>query len=207
MSAKNTVYLSCFGVLLSTFFVFLPAMQAAQPGKVSKKINGLFAEARTNAQRLKLAALRMEPVLNSSGLNWKTHTAELMEIRELINKLGVTVKKLIAIRGRGSLHQKLAIAFSTLALHEMATSVNATIEHLNKNRQHIENCIRFDPEYKQLLSRNAALAANMAALITNPANIRFQLKRWDIEVDAIFPAGLNLESNQNLNLVNASIRY
>lgn len=167
MSVNRAVYLSSLGFVVAAFLSLTPVLQAADTGYDSKEIAGIFAEARTNVLQLKLAAVQMEPVLHSPELNWSTHTAELTEIRELINNLAVTVRNLNEVRSKGSPRQQQAVDRFTVALQEMATNVNSTLEHLTMNRQQIESCVAFDPAYKKLLTTNSALATRVAALFGN----------------------------------------
>ena len=134
----------------------------ADAGEDSVEVSGLLSEARTHAAELRQDALEMEAFTRSAS-SWQTHSAKVSEIRQHVNKMGEVVGSLTASRAYGSAWQQQSIDRILPVLRELASNVEATIDHLNQ-----EGGRRLQsPEYREYLSSSAELASKLAELVTD----------------------------------------
>jgi hypothetical protein len=95
----------------------------------------------TNAEHYSNLAADDAEILESftrSNVGWQSHSGQLERIRENVNKLGKVVQQLNQARGEASPWQQTAIDTITPLMHEIATQLTTTIEHLNANQSRIE---------------------------------------------------------------------
>jgi hypothetical protein len=160
MQSKITISISGLGLLLVAVLGLSPAVRAAGPG-ASKEISGLLSDAQRTAYQVSRAAAEMEQY-RLSRLGWETHTLKLTEIKELVNTTVRTVAKLNERRGEASPQQQQEIERITRALGPVVTNMEVTLAHLRENQRDIENCVRSDPHYKNLLKSTSELADKLA---------------------------------------------
>jgi hypothetical protein len=86
-------------------------------------------------------------------------------MKEHVNKAGSIVQDMNNMKGAGSEWQRIAIERITPELREMASNLQATIEHLNQNQSRVHM-----PPYKDYATANADLAANLAETISDFSN-------------------------------------
>ncbi|MBI3895735.1 MAG: hypothetical protein HY313_07360 [Acidobacteria bacterium] len=161
MSTKRGVRLTSLVFLLVAAISVLPALLAADASRDSKEVFNLLSQAKTDAIQLNYAVSEME-AFKRIDLRPESHTAKITQIKESVNEMVGTVNKLNRARSTASPAQQEAIDLVTPALKELVTNVQETIAHLNMNRQRLDWCVRVDPAYKELLTRNAKLAAKVA---------------------------------------------
>jgi len=159
---KRSIYLSSLAFLLVAFVSMWPALRAADNPSDSKEVSDLLSEAKTEALQLKDDASTMES-FTLSNMNWQSHSAKAQEIKEHVNNLGKTVAKLNQARGSASSWQQTAIDRVNPILRELAANVQATIEHLNKDRTHPLQTT----EHKDYLKANAELSTRIATLVSD----------------------------------------
>jgi len=162
MSLKGLIHWSSLALLVAAYVCVSPALRAADVAPDSKEVSDLLSEAKTGAIQVKDDAVEMESFTNSN-LTWQSHASKVLEIKEHINNLGKTVSKLNQARNTGSAWQQTAIDRANPILRELAANVQATIEHLNKDRTHPLQTT----EHKDYLKANAELSTKMADLVSD----------------------------------------
>lgn len=100
-----------------------------------------------------------------SNAAWQTHAGKLSEMKEHANKASRIVQDLNNMKGVGSPWQQTAIERITPTLNELATNLQATIEHLNKNQAQVHM-----PAYKDYASANAELAEDLSQTVSDFVN-------------------------------------
>jgi hypothetical protein len=97
-----------------------------------------------------------------SNVSWEAHAGEVDNIKSHINKLGSIVFQLQTARGDcGTQHQE-SIDRLLSPLQELAANTSAIIDHLNQNRDDLNNS-----EYQEYLEENAALASDIFHVISD----------------------------------------
>lgn len=87
-----------------------------------------------------------------SNLDWRTHSTQLAAIKEHVNSLIRDSNAMAAMRDEGSPWQQEAIDQISSLLPEMASHLNATIDHLNDNQKHVNL-----PPYRDLARTNQTI--------------------------------------------------
>jgi len=159
---KRSIYLSSLALLVAAYVCVSPALRAADMAPDSKEVSDLLSEAKTGAIQVKDDANTMES-FTMSNLDWRSHAAKVLEIKDHINNLGKTVAKLNQARSSASAWQQTAIDRVNPILRELAANVQATIEHLNKDRTHPLQTT----EHKDYLKANAELSTRMSTLVSD----------------------------------------
>ena len=95
-------------------------------------------------------------------MDWSTHAQQLTAIKEHVNDLIRDSNQLASIRDEGSPWQQEAIDRISGLLPEMASSLTATINHLNDN----QNRIKMQP-YKDLAEANETVVHNAHEIISD----------------------------------------
>lgn len=124
-------------------------------------VNSLFQQARVTAGQLDRDAARLESY-TKSNMAWKTHSAQITEIKEHINKAGSILSQLHAAREDAKPWQQDGIDAITPTLKELASNTEAAINHLNENPKRLK-----DPDYLQYVRSNATLAHELATALDN----------------------------------------
>lgn len=147
-------------LLVAAFLYLLPTLQAAnKPVPDSPEVSNLLTQARTHAIQLRNDADLMHKFA-LSNLAWESHSAQISTIKDHVNNLGKVLQKLSDARHLGSPWQQDAIDRITPLAREMATNIESTIEHINKNQSRLHM-----PEFRDLLSANYEVSAELAQLI------------------------------------------
>ena len=130
-------------------------------GAIAADLTALFQEARTTATQLNRDAETMES-FTRSNLNWQSHSAQITQIKDHINKAGSILSQMQAARGEAKPWHQDAIDGITPALKELASNTESIINHLNENPRRLK-----DPTYMQYLKSNAQSARDLAAAVGN----------------------------------------
>ena len=130
-------------------------------GAIAADLTALFQEARTTATQLNRDAETMES-FTRSNLNWQSHSAQITQIKDHINKAGSILSQMQAARGEAKPWHQDAIDGITPALKELASNTESIINHLNENPRRLK-----DPTYMQYLKSNAQSAREPAAAVGN----------------------------------------
>lgn len=147
----------CSALLGCAMFALLLSDTRATAADVA----ALFQEARSTATQLNRDAATMES-FSRSNLNWKSHSAQITQIRDHINKAGSILSEMQAARGGAKPWHQDAIDAITPALKQLASNTEAIINHLNDNPGNLK-----DPTYVQYLKSNAQSASELAAAVGN----------------------------------------
>lgn len=124
------------GFVFATLFLSLALLMKAQPATDSPEINKILAEVKSHSILAVDDSAELESYTRMS-VSWQLHARRLTTIKEHVNNLIGDYKKLDSIKGEGSPWQQEAIGRIDPLLREMATHLNATIEHLNDNQDKI----------------------------------------------------------------------
>ena len=130
-------------------------------GAIAADLTALFQEARTTATQLNRDAETMES-FTRSNLNWQSHSAQITQIKDHINKAGSILSQMQAARAEAKPWHQDAIDGITPALKELASNTESIINHLNENPRRLK-----DPTYMQYLKSNAQSARDLAAAVGN----------------------------------------
>jgi hypothetical protein len=130
-------------------------------GAIAADLTALFQEARTTATQLNRDAETMES-FTRSNLNWQSHSAQITQIKDHINKAGSILSQMQAARAEAKPWHQDAIDGITPALKELASNTESIISHLNENPRRLK-----DPTYMQYLKSNAQSAREPAAAVGN----------------------------------------
>lgn len=154
-----------FGLGLALFaavsLYLLPALQAANPAPDSPEVTELLTQAKNQAIQLKNDADLMRS-FSLSKLTWRSHAEQIDIIKTHVNKLGGILKQMGERRQFASPWQQQAIDRITPLASELASDVDKTIEHLNKNQTRLQS-----PQYRKFLASNADVAASLSSLISD----------------------------------------
>ena len=145
-------------------------------GAIAADLTALFQEARTTATQLNRDAETMES-FTRSNLNWQSHSAQITQIKDHINKAGSILSQMQAARAEAKPWHQDAIDGITPALKELASNTESIINHLNENPRRLK-----DPTYMQYLSSNAQSARELAAAVGNVVDFdRTRTKMEELE--------------------------
>lgn len=145
-------------LLLATLLAVGIGVQAATP-EDSPQVTKLLEDIKSQAADLQKDSDEPESFTHSD-LSWESHAQELNLIRERINAIGETIKKLQSLRSSASPWQREAIDRIIPVAQTLASNSAAAIEHVNKNPKHLQ-----DPQYQQYLKSNAEAAVTLASLV------------------------------------------
>jgi hypothetical protein len=161
MNNRNWTALPLILALLvaSYLAVSLAAKAAETTSEDSEQVTKLFAETKTEAVELKEDALQVE-MFARSQVSWQSHAGKLEEIRQHVNRAGRLLAQLNEARHTASPWQQKAIDSIHPLLKELADNVQATVEHFNNHKDHLQVS-----SYSDYVSTNSELATNLAALI------------------------------------------
>lgn len=142
---------------------FLVGSSRASPQDM-EAITNLLSDAKAEAVALNSDAQQLFSYTRSK-ITWQTHAAKLNEMKEHANKASRIVQDMNNMKGVGSPWQQTAIERITPALNELATNLQATIEHLNQNQSQVHM-----PAYKDYAAANAQLAEDLAQTVSDFVN-------------------------------------
>jgi ABC-type transporter MlaC component len=160
---KRTTYPLILALLVAGYLTMSPAAKAAGPsGGDSEQVSKLLSEAKTEAHELEFDAEKLA-TFTRSKLSWKSHLSQISLIGEHVNKAGKILARLNVVRDTASPWQQQAIDSIHRLLKELADNTEATMNHLNGNKDRIH----VNREYKDYVVANYDLAKELAALITD----------------------------------------
>jgi len=161
-----------------------PCSSLAAQTPDSEEITKLLSEAKTHAILAEDDAATLHSYTRS-GLAWQTHANRLSMMKEHINDLGKTAKQLNDLKSTGSPWQQVAIDRINPLLREMADTLTATIEHLNKNQSQIHMS-----KYRDYAEANYDLASRTTAMIKDFVDYgKAKEKSEDLERTLELPTG------------------
>jgi Zn-dependent oligopeptidase len=97
-----------------------------------RTITNLMSDAKSEAAVLNSGAQELNSFAHSTA-GWQTHAAKLNEMKEHVNKVSSIVQHMNNIKDAGSQWQQIAIDRIAPALNELASNLQATIEHMREN--------------------------------------------------------------------------
>jgi hypothetical protein len=160
MTMQKLRYALGLALLMAASLYLLPALQAADnPVPDSPEVSDLLAQAKSDAVQLRDDADVMRQY-GMSQLSWESHAGRITMIKEHINDLGKVLRQMDERREWASSWQQKAIDQVTPLASEMASSIEATIDHLNKNKHRVRM-----PQLKEYLSANYELSSSLSKLI------------------------------------------
>jgi chromosome segregation ATPase len=158
---KRTPYFLFLALLVAGCFLISPvANTAATSSGSSQEVSQLLSQVKTEAIALEQDSDQLAVWARTKQGAWQSHADRLTLIREHINTAGQLLTQLNEARETASPWQHQAIDRIYPLLKELADNTEATINHLNDNR----NNIRF-PEYRDYAKAGADLAQELAELV------------------------------------------
>jgi hypothetical protein len=158
MKLQVTPYRLTALAALALTFAFSAGIVRAQYAD-SEEISALLTQAKSHVVQMEDDAAVLDSFARSK-LSWKSHANKLNQIREHINSLGQVNKQLTEKRTEGSPWQQKAIDQIDPLLHEMASTLTGTINHLNQQPSRIHM-----REYREYAHSNHELASKTARMI------------------------------------------
>jgi len=161
---KRTPYLLILSLLVAGCLSISPAANAGDTlSGNSVEVSQLLTQIKTEAKALEHDADELAVWTRGKNLHWQTHSAKISEIKDHVNEAGQLLDKLNQAReGGASAWQHQAIDRIYPLLKELADNTEATINHLNDDR----NSIRFG-EYEDHTRASYNVAKDLAALISD----------------------------------------
>lgn len=123
-------------VLIALTLLMVGSSQAAAQTTGPAHVNRLLADAEHFANQAAADSEELETYTRTQA-TWETHAHQLERIREHVNHLGEVVQQLNEVRAEGLPWQQTAIDRINPLMHEMATQLTATIEHLSEHQSQV----------------------------------------------------------------------
>lgn len=159
---RKARYALGLALLVAASLYLLPVLQAADnPVPDSPEVSDLLTKAKQHAIQLARDADEMQ-AFASQGLSTESHATKINTIREHTNNLGKVLQQLSDRRESASPWQQTAIDRVTPYASELASNIETTIEHVNKNQTRLQM-----PEYRDYLKANYELSAGLSELISD----------------------------------------
>ncbi|HVJ08132.1 MAG TPA: hypothetical protein VM554_07095 [Acidisarcina sp.] len=149
------------GFALFACFLAIGARWMSAESPDSTAISNLLAQAKSQAVVAENDAAILESYTHP-GSAWETHAAQLRTIAEHVNALAETVKQLNGLREEGSPWQQEAIFQINPLLRHQVDQINATIKHLNDNKDRIHM-----PAYRNYTAAGHELATRTATAVSD----------------------------------------
>lgn len=147
-------------LLVAAALYLLPALQAADnPVADSPEVSNLLTQAKEHAVQLARDADEMQ-AFAKTGMSPESHANKINMIKGHVNNLGEVLQRLSDKRGSASPWQQSAIDRVTPFAAELASNIETTIEHLNKNQTRLQTA-----EYRDFLKANYELSSGLSGLI------------------------------------------
>jgi hypothetical protein len=157
---RKVRYALGLALLMAASLYLLPALQASDnPVADSPEVSDLLTQAKSHAIQLRNDADSMRQFAKT-GVSWQSHAAQINTIKSHINNLGKVLQKMSDRHPFASPWQQGAIDRVTPLARELASNIEATINHINNNQNRLNL-----PEYKDYLSANAELSSSLSELI------------------------------------------
>jgi len=138
-SQKRTPYFLILGLLVAGCLLISPAAKAADtPSGSSEEVSRLLSQIKTEAIALENDADVLAMWAGTKQIGWESHSHKLNEIKDHVNQAGQLLDKLKNAREGASPWQQQAIDRIYPLLNELADNTEATIDHFNDNKAHIQ---------------------------------------------------------------------
>jgi hypothetical protein len=154
----------------------LPGRVSAQAGNDDASVTAQLASTKPLVAQIKKDAATMEALARSSGPSWQTHANALDGIKADVNKLQESMRGLQAHRSAASPRQQDAIDRITSLANDLATNMNAAIDHMNKSKTRPTAS-----PYPEYLKANSRIANDL----TNEINDTIDYTQAKAEFDAL----------------------
>jgi hypothetical protein len=146
-------------LLLAALLTTCLQTKAARPPEDNREVTQLLEDIQVQAADLQRDSDELES-FSHSQVSWESHATELEAIKERINKIGQTIQKLQSMRDSASPWQQEAIDRIIPVAQKLASNTTAAIEHLNRNRSHLQ-----DPQYQEYLKSNADASKALSSMV------------------------------------------
>lgn len=153
MNSRNVVC-SLYVLLLCSM---LPARVSAQAANDDASVTAQLTSTKPLVAQIKKDAATMEALARPNGPSWQTHAKALDGIKADVNKLQESMRGLQAHRSVASRRQQEAIDRITGLANDLATNMNATIDHMNKSKTRPTAS-----PYPEYLKANSRIANDLA---------------------------------------------
>ena len=159
---RKVRYVLGLTLLMAASLYLLPALHASDnPVADSPEVSDLLTQAKAHALQLRNDSDTMQGFA-TSRVSWQSHAEQIETIKGHVNNLGKVLQKMSDRHPYASPWQQGAIDRVTPLARELASNIEATIEHINNNHSRLHL-----PEYKDYLSANYELSASLSELISD----------------------------------------
>lgn len=159
---RKVRYALGLALVVAASLYLLPALQAAdEPVPDSVEVSNLLSKAKSHAIQLRDDAAMMHSFA-MSDLSWESHSQQITTIKEHVNKLGKVLQQMSDQYESASPWQQRAVDHVTPLAKEMASNIETTIDHINKNQTRLHTL-----QYKDYLRANSEVSSNLAKLISD----------------------------------------
>lgn len=148
-------------LLVAASLYLLPALQAASnPVADSPEVSDLLRQAKNQAVQLRDDADVMQSLSTTSHAVWDSHAGQISMIKEHTNRLGKVLQEMRDNESLASPWQKEAMDRVIPLARELASNIETTIEHLNKNQDRLHT-----RQYRDYLKANYEVSVSLSSLI------------------------------------------
>ena len=153
-----------------------PLRSSAQASSDNPSVTAQLQAAKPLVTKIKKDATEMQSYSVAGGPSWTSHAAKLTSIKDDVNKLQENTRGLQSHRSVASPWQQDAIDRISGLANDLATNMNAAMDHLNKSKARPTA-----PPYPEYLKENTRLATALGD-----------------EIDAVIDAGVSRAKEQEL---------
>ena len=159
---RKAGYLLGLAFLVVGFLCVLPTLQAAnEPVPDSPEVTELLMKAKAHALQLRDDADLMHK-FSLMSLSWESHASQITTIKDHVNNLGKVLEQMNDRHKLSSPWQQAAIDRVTPLARELASNIETTIDHINKNQNRLHT-----PQYKEYLTANFEVSSSLSELISD----------------------------------------
>jgi hypothetical protein len=155
------------GLLLGLMGVLFPGATFAQEASDNASVTAQLNDVRPIVAQIIRDADQLKGFSLTNGPSWQTHMAVLGKIRQDVNKMQEYMRGLQAHRASASPWQQEAIDRVSSLANDLATSMNSTIDQLNKSKSR-----PIASPYPEFLRANAQIARDLADEINGAIDYR-----------------------------------
>ncbi len=172
---RKARYALGLALLVAASLYLLPALRAAdEPALDSPEVSELLTQAKEHAVKLAGDAAVMKS-FGLTSMSWESHADQINTIRDHVNNLGEVLQKMGERRQFASPWQQNAIDRITPLAAELASNIETTIDHINKNQDRLHT-----PQYREYLDTNYDVSTSLSGLISDFVSYGKNKAKFDV---------------------------
>jgi hypothetical protein len=143
--------------VLSIACIVIPSTSVAQTASDNSSVAAQLNAVKPIVAKIKRDAIQMQSYALNNNVSWQMHATSLQKMKADVNDLQDYMRGLQSHRTVASQWQQDAIDRITALANDLATNMNATIDHLNKsNRPPVL------PPYPEYLKANTQIVSDLS---------------------------------------------